>query len=144
MDMNGNTELLNFIFQNSQMGVDTIKQLLGIVEDENFKKHLQTQFDEYKQINLAAQKALNKNGQDEKGISTLDKIKTYFMINMQTITDKTPSHISEMLIIGSNMGIIDGIKKLKKYKDAEQDIIKLMEKLLRFEEDNVQQLKQFL
>lgn len=74
----------------------------------------------------------------------MDKIKTYLMINMQTITDKTPSHISEMLIIGSNMGIIDAIKKLKKYKDAEQDIIKLMEKLLKFEEDNVQQLKQFL
>lgn len=41
------------------------------------------------------------------------------------------------------MGIIDAIKKLKKYKDEEQDIIKLMEKLLKFEEDNVQQLKQF-
>jgi len=142
--MNGNTELLNFVFQNSQMVVETIKQMMGIVEDENFKKQLQTQFDEYKQIHLAAQKALNKNGQDEKGISTLDKIKTYLMINMQTMTDKSSSHISEMLIIGSNMGIIDAIKKLKKYKDAEQDIIKLMEKLLKFEEDNVQQLKQFL
>jgi hypothetical protein len=74
----------------------------------------------------------------------LDKIKTYLMINMQTMTDKTPSHISEMLIIGSNMGIIDAIKNLKKYKDAEPSIVKLMEKLLKFEEDNVQQLKQFL
>lgn len=144
MKMNGNTELLNFVFQNSQMGVDTIKQLLDIVKDENFKKQLESQFNEYKQIHLAAQKALNENGQDEKGISTLDKIKTYLMINMQTMADKTPSHISEMLIIGSNMGIIDAIKKLKKYKDAEEDIIKLMEKLLKFEEDNVQQLKQFL
>ncbi|MDF2536912.1 MAG: hypothetical protein K0R18_3074 [Bacillales bacterium] len=142
--MNGNTELLNFVFQNSQMGVDTIKQLLGIIEDENFKKHLESQFNEYKQIHLDSKKALNENGQDEKGINTLDKIKTYLMINMQTMTDKTPSHISEMLIIGSNMGIIDAIKKLKKYKDAEEDIIKLMEKLLKFEEDNVQQLKQFL
>lgn len=142
--MNGNTELLNFIFQNSQMGVDTINQLLGIVEDENFKKHLQSQLNEYKEIHLTAQKALNENGHDEKGISTFDKIKTYFMINMQTMTDKTPSHISEMLIIGSNMGIIDAIKNLKKYNEAEPNIIKLMEKLLKFEEDNVQQLKQFL
>lgn len=61
--MNGNSELLNFVFQNSQMGVDTIQQLLGIVEDENFKKHLESQFDEYKQIHLAAQKALNENGE---------------------------------------------------------------------------------
>jgi hypothetical protein len=54
MKMNGNTELLNFVFQNSQMGVDTIKQLLDIVKDENFKKQLESQFNEYKQIHLAA------------------------------------------------------------------------------------------
>lgn len=64
--MNGNTEILNFIFQNSQMGVDTIKQLLGIVEDENFKKHLESQFEEYKQIHLAAQKALKKTDKMKK------------------------------------------------------------------------------
>ncbi|MDD2418041.1 MAG: hypothetical protein PHP68_03265, partial [Oscillospiraceae bacterium] len=133
--MNGNTEMLNFIFQNSQMGVDTIKQLLGIVEDENFKKYLESQFNEYKEIHYAAKKALNENGQDEKGISTLEKIRTYLMINIQTITDKTPSHISEMLIIGSNMGIIDAIKNIRKYNDAEPSIVNLMEKLLKFEED---------
>jgi hypothetical protein len=49
-----------------------------------------------------------------------------------------------MLIIGSNMGIINAVKKLKKYKDAEPDIINLMERLLKFEENNVQQLKAFL
>lgn len=142
--INGNTELLNFVFQNSQMGVDTINQLLGIVENVNFKKHLESQLNEYKEIHCAAQKALNENGHEEKGISSFDKIKTYFMINMQTLNDKTPSHISEMLIIGSNMGIIDAIKNLKKYKDAEPKIVQLMERLLKFEEDNVQQLKQFL
>ena len=72
--MNGNSEMLNFVFQNSQMGVDTIKQLLGIVEDEKFKKYLESQFNEYKEINCSAQKALNENGQHEKGISTFDKI----------------------------------------------------------------------
>lgn len=142
--MNGNTEMLNFIFQNSQMGVDTIKQLLGIVEDDNFKKYLESQFNEYKEIHSSAQKALNENGKDEKGISTLEKIRTYLMINIQTMTDRTSSHISEMLIIGSNMGIINAVKNLKKYNDAEPSIIELMKRLLRFEEDNVQQLKQFL
>lgn len=142
--MNKNAELLNFIYQNSQMGVDTINQLIDIVEDENFKKQLESQLNEYKEIHSAAKKSLNENGYDEKGIGTLEKIRTYLMINMQTLTDKTPSHISEMLIIGSNMGIINAVKNLKKYKDAESDILSLMKKLLKFEEDNVQQLKEFL
>ena len=142
--MNGNAELLNFIYQNSQMGVDTINQLIGIVEDEKFKKHLISQFNGYKEIHQAAQKALNENGYDEKGIGTLDKIKTYLMINMQTLIDKTTSHISEMLIIGSNMGVINAVKNLKKYDDAEAGIINLMKRLLKFEEDNIQKLKEFL
>jgi hypothetical protein len=142
--MNGNAELLNFIYQNSQMGVDTIKQLLGIVEDADFKKHLEFQYNEYHEIHTAAKSALNTNGYDEKGISALDKIKTYLMIEMETLTNKTPSHISEMLIIGSNMGVIDAVKNIKKYTGAEKKITDLMEILLKFEEDSIQQLKKFL
>jgi len=142
--MNGNAELLNFIYQNSQMGVGTIKQLIGIVEDDKFKNRLESQFNEYKEIHNIAQKSLNENGYDEKGISALDKIKTYVTINMQTLTDKSPSHISEMLIIGSNMGVIDAVKNLKKYKEAEQGIVSLMERLLKYEENNIKQLKEFL
>lgn len=142
--MNGNAELLNFIYQNSQMGVDTIDQLTGIVEDEKFKKQLESQFNEYREIHTAAKNLLNNNGYDEKGISAFDKIKTYLMINMQTLTDKSASHIAEMLIIGSNMGVINCVKNIKKYQDAEQEILDLMKKLLKFEENNVQELKEFL
>ena len=126
------------------MGVNTISQLLDIVEDEDFKNHLNSQFDEYKEIHGAAKSLLNKNGYDEKGIGALEKTRTYLMINMQTLTDKTPSHVSEMLIIGSNMGIIDAVKNIKRYQGAESEIVALMERLLRFEENNVQQLKKFL
>ena len=113
VNMNGNAELLNFIYQNSQMGVDTINQLIGIVEDDDFKNHIKAQYKEYKEIHQAAKKLLNENGYDEKGISALEKIRTYLMINMQTLTDKSASHIAEMLIIGSNMGIINAVKNLK-------------------------------
>lgn len=142
--MNQNAEMLNYIYQNSQMGVHTIQQLIDITEDEDFRKHLEAQYGEYREIHNAAAKALNDAGYDEKGIGAFDKIKTYLMINMQTMTDKSPSHISEMLIIGSNMGIINAVKNLKKYKDAEPHIVSLMERLLRLEEDNVRQLKRFL
>jgi len=142
--MNGNAEFLNFIYQNSQMGVDTINQLIGITDSENFKKLLLSQYNEYNEIHSIAKQKLNENGFDEKGISTLDKVKTYIMLNMQTLNDNSVSHIAEMLIIGSNMGVINAVKNLKKYKDAEPDIKRLMERLLEFEEDNIQQLKNFL
>jgi hypothetical protein len=126
------------------MGVGTISRLIDMAEDVNFKTQLESQLNEYKEIHRAAQKALNENGYDEKGISALEKVKTYIMLNMQTLTDKTPSHISEMLMIGSNMGVINAVKNLKKYQGAEPGILSLMERLLKFEENNIQQLKAFL
>lgn len=142
--MSGNAELLNFIYQNSQMGVDTIEQLIDMVEEPGFKKHLQSELGEYREINLKAKALLNTNGYDEKGISALDKIKAYLMINMKTMVDKSTSHIAEMLILGSNMGIIDATRNIDKYQDAEKDILALMKTLLKFEENNVKKLKTFL
>lgn len=142
--MNGNAELLNFIYQNSEMGIESLEKLIHISKDDKFKQYLQSQLKEYKLINKSAMEKLNENGYDEKGIGAFTKIQSYVMINMQTIMDKTPSHLSEMLIIGSNMGVIDAIKNIKKYKNAEPSILKLMDDLKKFEENNIEQLKTFL
>lgn len=142
--MNGNAELLNFVYQNSQMGVNTIGQLMDLVNDKEFEKQLSSQHNEYQGISSAAKQALHNSGYDEKGIGALDKVKTYLMINMQTLTDKSPSHISEMLMAGSNMGVINAVKSLKKYQGADQANLDLMNRLLRLEENNIQQLKAFL
>lgn len=142
--MDGNAELLNFIYQNSQMGVDTIQQLLNITKDEKFEVQMDKQLAGYKEFHKTAQEMLNKNGYDEKGIGTFEKLKTYLMINFQTLNDASTSHIAEMMIVGSNMGITDAIKNIHKYDDAEKDILQLMDRLKSFEEDNVERLKKFL
>lgn len=142
--LNKNAELLNFIYQNAQMGEETINHLSDIIEDSSFKTHLRNQLKEYDEIREAARSMLNEHGYDEKGIGTFEKIRTYLMIDLQTLTDKSVSHIAEMLIIGSNMGIIQAVRNLKKYRDAEEKIVHLMQRLQTMEENNIQQLKNFL
>ena len=66
--MSGDAELLNFIYQNSQMGVDTIRQLIGVVEDKDLKEHLKTQFQGYEEFHQAAKELLNEHGYDEKDV----------------------------------------------------------------------------
>ena len=46
--MNANTELLNFIYQNSQMGVDTVRQLMDITENADFQKLLSEHLEGYR------------------------------------------------------------------------------------------------
>lgn len=142
--MSKNSELLNFIYQNSQMGIESLEKLISITKDNEFNNCLESQLSEYKLINEKAKKKLDENGYDEKGISTFTKIQSYIMLNFETMMDKTPSHISEMLITGSTMGVIDAIKNIEKYKDAEPSILELMDDLKKFEERNIEQLKSFL
>ena len=42
-NMSQTTELLNFVYQNAQMGTVTIRQLLDIVDEDDFKRHLEAQ-----------------------------------------------------------------------------------------------------
>lgn len=141
--MNETTELLNFIYQNSAMGVSTISQLLDIAKEPEFRNQLQEELKEYQGIHKEAKELLNKHGCDEEELGMFEKARTYLMISIQTLTDKSASHIAEMMITGSNMGILDATKHLKR-TGADANIQKLMKRLLKFEEDNVQKLKEFL
>lgn len=144
-ETNHNAQLLNFIYQNSQMGVDTITQLLDISNDEAFKERLHAQLKEYRQIHDKAAQMLEENGFNEEGLSAFEKIRTYLMINFQTLSDDSTSHIAEMLMVGSNMGVIDALKNIHKYQEtAEPDILDLMEHLKKFEENNVERFKSYL
>lgn len=143
--MNQNAELLNFIYQNSEMGVETLNQIIEIVENPSLARQLESQRSAYKQIHQKSKEMLNENGYDEKAISTLEKISAYIMINLKTLTDKSDTHIAEMLIQGSNMGIIDAAKKINEYENsAEKNIISLMKKLKKYEEENAEKLKSYL
>lgn len=81
--MNGNAELLNFVYQNSQMGVGTINHIVEFVQDEDFRQQLDSQLKEYSAIHAAAKEMLNAHGYDEKGLNSFEKVRTYLMINFR-------------------------------------------------------------
>lgn len=142
--MDGNVELLNYIYQNSEMGVTTINQLIGICDNEEYKTLLQSQLTEYTNINKLAEEKINELNKEAKEINTLAKASTYMMINMKTLLDNSPSHISEMLIQGGTMGIIDITKKIKEYPNADKEILDLADRLLKFEQKNIEESKKYL
>ncbi|MGW8113703.1 hypothetical protein ACVS9P_00735 [Caproicibacterium sp. NSD3] len=144
--MNGDAELLNFIYQNSQMGVETLGQLIPMVKNSSeFQKQLEGQKREYDSIHKEARELLESHGKEEKGLGSFEKVRTYLMVNLETLTDRSASHIAEMLVIGSNMGVIDAIKNLKKYESGVSPEVKsLMERLRKFEENNMERLKKYL
>lgn len=142
--MDANAELLNYIRQNAQMGQNTIHQLMDIAQDSAFKTLLTSQFEEYKKMFNTVEKRLKTMGMEVKDVSALNKISAYLMINMETLMDKTPSHIAEMLIQGSTMGVIQITRKLKEYKNADEEIMYTGEHLLKLELMNIEECKRYL
>jgi len=142
--MDKNDELLNYIHQNSEMGQDTIKHLIDVTKDEAYKTMLQQQLNEYKMINDTAEQKLRERNKEAKDINIFSKASTNIMINLNTLANKTPSHISEMLIQGSTMGIVDITKKIKEYPNADVEILDLANKLLQFEQSNIEECKKYL
>jgi len=142
--MDGNVEFLNYIHQNAEMGKDTIHLLIGISQDEEYKKMLRSQLQEYKMIYDSTDEKLKELNKEAKDINAFLKVSTYAMVNLKTLGNKSPSHISEMLIQGSTMGIVDLTKKLKEYTDADGEILALANKLLQLEQNNVEECKKYL
>ena len=142
--MDSNVEFLNYIYQNAEMGKTIISQLISIAENEPFKKVLESQLREYNEIFDLASNKIEGAKEKSKGIGSFTKITTYIMINFNTLIKKDPAHIAEMLIQGSTMGIIDVTKRLKEYSDADKDILELADRLLKFEQRNVDEMKKLL
>ncbi len=143
--MDSNSELLTYIHQNSEMGKDTIHQLMGIVHDAGFNSMLQSQYKEYNSINNITEQKLKARRKEAKDINPLTKATSYMSINLNTLLNKKPCHISEMLIQGSTMGVIDITKKINAYQmTADKDVIDLAGSLLCIEQRNIEECKKYL
>ena len=80
---------------------------------------------------------------EEKNI--MNKVMGWTGVQMNTLNDKSPSKIAEIMIEGTTMGIIEGRKLINHEADqASKDVRDLLNNFVTFQENNVEQLKKFL
>ena len=142
--MDKNVEFLNYIYQNAEMGKNTLSQLIDTTEDDNYKELLKSHLITYITIYDNTEKELQEINKKAKGINIFSKSSTSTMINLKTMLNKSPSHISEMLIQGSTMGIIDMTKKLKEYNNVKGYVLSIANELLTFERNSIEEYKKYL
>lgn len=73
----------------------------------------------------------------------MEKVMVWSDIQMKTINDKSTSKIAEMLLQGTNMGIIEGRKMLNN-KVLDKKVNDLIEEFVGMQEEYVEVLKSFL
>ena len=145
MEKNKNEiNVLDELSKGACMGRDAIHFIMDKVEDENLKKELDRQYREYKEISEEINKIYPEYSEDEPHkTSAMNKMMTWYGIEMKTFMDSSTSKIAELLMQGTNMGIIEG-RRLLNDKDTNEEINKLVEKYVEVQETAVEKLKPFL
>ena len=65
-------------------------------------------------------------------------------IQANTIKDTSNSKISEILMQGTNMGIIEGRRILNAHQDLDSNVRSLINDFVSYQEQSVEKLKKFL
>ncbi len=143
--MNKNVEFLDYIYQNAEMGVNGINQIVDRVDNAELAKLMEEQKEEYDHILESAKEIYKKYGQEEKELGKLTKITSYVMTEMMMMSKKGEDNsVAKMMIEGSNKGIIEITEKINHYETCDKEIKSLAEKLLATEQHNLDELKKYL
>ena len=142
--MDNNRYILNELNKGIKMGMDSISTVSEKVQDDRFKQDLKYQYDEYNKILNEVNDELTNYDDFPKEINPMQKAMSWMGVEMNTMMDKSNSKIAELMIQGTNMGIIEGVKLLNQNPDANDEVKNVLNKFIKFQENTVEQLKKYL
>ena len=145
--MNENEEILEYIYQTSNMGMESTKDLINVIKDKDnkIKKLLLEIKKNYEKYAKETEKLLNKQDLKAKPIGMMAKTMSKMSISKEMMNDKSDSNIADMLIQGLTMGNLELSKHIDNYeKTADKKVIDLAKSLRKFGEEYIQKLKTYL
>ena len=138
------SKLYNALYQNAEMGTSSIKQIFPKVHDTKLRGELRMQLSNYRnQTNMLISQMKSQN-MNPKPVSKMAKMMTSMGITMNCVKDNSTGHIAEMLIQGTNMGVIKINKALNRSVTAEPKLVQEAKDMLSKEQQYIDNLKSYL
>ena len=137
-------QLLNHIYQTAEMGREGIQSVLKYAGEPKLVSALNSQMDEYEQLQNAAGALLQARGEPPKGIGPMARVSSEVMSTMKAMTDRSASNIAEMVIQGSTMGVTKSLRTIRECDLRDNGVRRLADRLLETERANIEQMKRFL
>lgn len=140
-----NINALDEINKGASMGCDAIKYIIDKVEDNTLRDLLERQYDLYDNIKKKVNDLYPKYNDEAEPHETnaMTKAMTWYGVNMKTIKDHSNSKIAEILVQGTNMGIIEG-RKILNNKNIAKDVHDIIEDFVNSQEKLIEDLKEYL
>lgn len=143
--MKENINALDELNKGTTMGMEAIEQIKDKIGSDRFKKVIEKQYEDYKMISERIEELYNEynNRKQPHEISTMTKMMTWYDLNVKMMMDNSDSKIAEVLLKGTNMGIIEG-KKIYNNKKLDKKVVKIVDEYIEMQEKIVEDLKEFL
>lgn len=134
------------IYKNTKMGADAIINLLPHVRNDGMRSAMTRQLDGYEKYAARAATHLEGKGVTPKEENWFARLSARIGMAFNTMLDDSGSHIAEMMVEGSNMGIT-GLTKLLNHCESAADAdeaVRLAHEVVAFEQHNLDVMRHYL
>ena len=145
--MDETNELLELIYQDTYMASKNLEVLLQEIKykDNKIKGSIEDILKEYEKYLKITKKLLKSNKVKPRKVNRFALMGAKMKMKKDVKTDNSDSKISDIIIQGLVMGVIDINKRLDNYKkDVNKDLLKLANDLLKFQQNSIDSLKEYL
>lgn len=132
------------IQRNAEMAMKAIDTISDKVYDDQLAMQISRQSLKYSQLRGEALKELLEAKAEPYHGSGMADLMLKGGIQCNTMLNTSTSHIAELMIKGSNNGIVEMSKILNHNEEAGEKPVALAKQLIEFEEKNVEKLKEYL
>lgn len=141
---NVDLDLLEKTYQNASTGITAIEAVLNKVSNPELNNDLHKQMKDYKEIAGKSRDELRKNDTGVKDNSFMEKAMMKGNVKMNTLINTSDSHIAQMIIQGSTMGITQMTKLLHDNQNADGVSIQIANEFITKEQNNIEVMKKYL
>ena len=138
-------EILNKIYRNARIALQSTNNVLTECDDAVMRAELKAEYKGYdEKVKKISEYMLGMN-LTPKDIGPIKKTFMKSAICLKTLFDNRRNHLSDMMLKGTIMGVIELYTVLSQNKGRlDEDTEALVKELLNFEEDNEKKLKALL
>lgn len=127
-----------------KMGVGTIDEVMDYVKSEELKEYLNKCKDEHDRLDVKLQKLLEKYRDDGKEPNPIAKGMSWMKTNMKLVMNESDGTIADLITDGCNMGVKSLNKYLNEYAAADEESKDICKKLIKLEEELLEQMRDYL
>lgn len=142
--MENENYVLKELNEGLSMGMDAISNLSPKVLDTNLKNELIYQYNQYNSMLSRVTDELSKYKELPKKTNQLKKTMSWMDIEVSTLNDKSNSNIANMMIRGTTMGVINGIKLSNENPGLESNVKDILSEFIEYQQNSIEQLKTYL